>query len=329
MVPETSTLPSTDRISGLAEAPDRSWAAEIKARFGLNHRSVQHSFIVVPQGDRIPKILHQTYHTKFLPEAFLRNQEQLQRNNPNWEYRLYDDDDIETFIGDAYGPTILSYYKRINPKYGAARADLFRYLLMYKEGGAYLDIKSTLAQPIDTILRPDDQYWLSTWRNGPGEPHEGYGIWKDLRDLPQGEFQQWHIVTVAGHPFLRAVIDAVLMNIDRYHPCLHGVGRSGVIRVTGPVAYTRAIYPLLGQYRHRRVHGEVELGLAYSVLSKLAHTSFFKAHYLQLTEPVVDIGGVGGVIASLYTLGLDANILARRLARVVLPGPPTGMLSKQ
>ena len=200
---------------------------------------------------------------------------------------------------------------------------------MYKEGGVYLDIKSTFTQPIDAILRPDDQYWLATWRNGPGEPHERYGLWKDLQALPQGEFQQWHIVAVAGHPFLRAVIEAVLTNIDRYHPCLHGVGRSGVIRVTGPVAYTRAIYPLLGQHSHRRVRGEVELGLEYSVLGKLQHADFFKSHYLQLTEPVIALRGLGGAVADCYTFGLQAKAMARRLARLALSGPMRGVLSQR
>ncbi len=278
------------------------------------------------QGTHIPKIIHQTYPTTSLPDAFQQNQANLMRNNPDWEYRLYDDAAIERFIQEAYGSAMLDYYQRINPKYGAARADLFRYLLMYRQGGVYLDIKSTFTRPIGELLHPFDQYWLATWRNQPGEVHEKYGMWKDLWHLPDGEFQQWHIVTVAGHPFLRAVIDAVLTNIDRYHPCLHGVGRAGVIRVTGPVAYTKAIYPLLDHHSHRLVRGEDALGLAYSVLGKLAHTSYFKSHYLELTESVIELNGAKRALANLYTTGLDAKTRMRRTAKALLSAPLAGKL---
>lgn len=33
---------------------------------------------------------------------------------------------------------MLDYYKRIDDSYGAIKADLFRYLLIYKEGGYIL-----------------------------------------------------------------------------------------------------------------------------------------------------------------------------------------------
>lgn len=76
--------------------------------------------------------------------------------NPGWEHRLYDDADIEAFIRESYGDEILAYYHRIDRRYGAARADLFRYLLLYRLGGVYLDIKSTTVRPLDEVLRPDE-----------------------------------------------------------------------------------------------------------------------------------------------------------------------------
>jgi hypothetical protein len=263
------------------------------------------------QGETIPKVIHQTFGWQppagdggdplaGLPDPIRQNIESLKRDNPGWEHRLYNDADIERYIGLAYGPRILAYYHRIDPRFGAARADLFRYLVVYREGGVYLDIKSTFTQPIDTVIRPGDTYWLATWRNKAGEVHENYGVWRDLATLPDGEFQQWHIVAVPGHPFLRAVIDAVLTNIDRYDPVFHGAGRTGVIRVTGPIAYTKAIVPLLSQYPHRLVRGEDQLGLQYSFLGQLNHFKLFKTHYQSLTGSVVKMRGPQRVTAGIY-----------------------------
>ena len=35
-------------------------------------------------------------------------------------------------------------------------ADVFRYLAVYREGGVYLDVKSTVTCPLDEVLSPDD-----------------------------------------------------------------------------------------------------------------------------------------------------------------------------
>ena len=66
-----------------------------------------------------------------------------------------------------------------------------------------------------------------------------------------------------GHPFLKAVIESVLTNIDSYRPWLDGTGKIGVLRVSGPIAYTLAIHPLLGSHSHRKLRTNTELNLSY------------------------------------------------------------------
>jgi hypothetical protein len=251
---------------------------------------------VFPAGTAIPKIIHQTYPDAHqnLPSILEENVQRIKALNPGWEHRLYDDVDIAEFIESTYGPRVLDYYNRLNGKYGAARADLFRYLLLYRHGGVYLDIKASLERPLDSVLLPDDVYLLSRWRNGKGEPFEGWGIHSRLRKIGRQEFQQWHIIAAPGHPFLRAVIERVLRNIDSYSPAWHETGRSGVLGLTGPIAYTLAITPLLRQHRHRLVDSHDELGLIYSIFTSAiyeAHKSVFKYHYTELTEPVVKVSG--------------------------------------
>ena len=64
-----------------------------------------------------------------------------------------DDADINEYIGRAYGERLLGEFNRISPSYGATRADFFRYLLLYREGGVYLDIKSSMERPLDEVLQ--------------------------------------------------------------------------------------------------------------------------------------------------------------------------------
>lgn len=250
----------------------------------------------------IPRIIHQTFMTKRLPVELQQNVDAIKRLNPGWGHVLYDDADIRAFIRDQYGDPMLRYFERINPRYGVARADLFRYLLLYKQGGVYLDIKSTCTQPLDQLVRPEDQFLLSQWRNRPGEAHAGFGLAREVAHVAGGEFQQWHIVAAAGHPFLRAVIDAVLRNIDQYRPWLHGTGGIGVLRLTGPLAYTLAIYPLLPTAPHRRVQNETALGLQYSIYQTTSHRACYHLNYAALTESIVQMKGASQLPAYLYSV---------------------------
>ncbi len=245
-------------------------------------------------GTAVPKIIHQVYFSKQLPPIVQANVDKIRSMNPSWEYRFYDDDDMADYVGTQYGDAMLDSYCRINKKYGASRADFFRYLLMYKEGGVYLDIKSSMDRPLDAVLRPDDVYLLSRWRNSVGEMYEGWGMHDQLKEFGGHEFQQWHIIAAPGHPFLRAVIERVLDNIDRYNPLLHDTGKGGVLRVTGPIAYTQSITPLLQRNKYRLVDSQGDLGLVYSIFgaaSNLAHKSIFRFHYTELQEPVATLTG--------------------------------------
>jgi mannosyltransferase OCH1-like enzyme len=242
--------------------------------------------------DAIPKVIHQTYPVKAgLAADLSENINHTRALNPQWQYRLYDDADIEVFIVEYYGAAVLDCYRKINPDYGAARADLFRYLLIYALGGVYLDIKARVAQPFEDVITGSDRFILSQWDNDPQGSHPGWGVHPDLADVDGGEYQQWHIIAVAGHPYLKAVIEAVLNNIESYSAFKQGVGRLGVLRVTGPIAYTRAIESVKSMGVARVVDIYADFGIEYSIYqgldSQKTHGVFFKKHYTGLNSPVV------------------------------------------
>ncbi|HZP98714.1 MAG TPA: glycosyltransferase [Reyranella sp.] len=231
----------------------------------------------------IPKIIHQTVRAKEgLHPAYVDNIARLKAGNPGWEHRLYDNADIEAFIAGSYGAAMLKTYKRLNPVYGAMLADFFRYLLVYRQGGVYLDIKSSCRESLDAILRADDSYLLSHWRD------ERWGRYPELG--PLGEFQQWHIVAEPAHPFLAAVIERVEANIANYTPGRDGTGRLALFRLTGPIAYTLAIEPVRALHPHRLVDAEA-MGFQYTVFGADAppgaHMYTEKKHYSQMSESLV------------------------------------------
>ena len=129
---------------------------------------------------KIPRIIHQTHRTSDLHPELKDNVRILRERNPNYEYRFYGDKDIEAFIRENYPEEILTTYRMINPEYGPAKADYFRYLLMYKVGGVYLDIKSNCSKSFDEIIQEDDEIILTHWeqRFNPPDLNNTYGtVW--------------------------------------------------------------------------------------------------------------------------------------------------------
>lgn len=242
---------------------------------------------------KIPKIIHQSYMSRELPPALSENIERIKSINTNWEYRFYDNNDIVDFISKNYSPYILECYNKINPKYGAARADFFRYLAIYKEGGVWLDIKSFTSEPLDKVLQIDDLFLLSQWQNKMCEPFQNWGLHESLVHIPGGEFQQWHIISVPRNPFIKAVIERVLININKYDPKVDGVGTHGILNTTGPNAYTLAIVPLLKKYKHRFVDSNRDLKLEYSIFSNgdistnYLHQKIYENYYCRLIDSVI------------------------------------------
>jgi len=87
--------------------------------------------------NQIPKILHQTWKSSALTERFERNARMWRKVLPDYEYRFYNDSMIFKWF-DEHFPTYAEFTRTI--RNGGALADIFRYAVLYIEGGVYVDI---------------------------------------------------------------------------------------------------------------------------------------------------------------------------------------------
>jgi mannosyltransferase OCH1-like enzyme len=92
-----------------------------------------------PEYTPVPLVIYQTWHSKSLPPKMSECVEKLKSTNPAFDHYLYDDNDCRAFIKENYDADVLAAYDKLIP--GAYKADLWRYCVLYKMGGIYLDIK--------------------------------------------------------------------------------------------------------------------------------------------------------------------------------------------
>jgi mannosyltransferase OCH1-like enzyme len=251
----------------------------------------------------IPKILHQTIENvdQLLPE-YSANIKNILRMNPDWQHRLYTSIEREDFIRRNFDKRILAAYLSIDPRYGAARADFFRYLVIFQEGGLYLDIKSTALKKLNSVISPIDKFVTAQWPNQiNGVDLSDIGIHEDL-SFP--EYQNWFILASPKSIVIERVIERVMANIKNYRPIKTGVGKIGVLRTTGPIAYSLVVQEFVAS-EEVRLSTNDDLGFSPTIYPILDNRNPFpnkqnSAHYSELRIPVIKRSTLQSIFVAIF-----------------------------
>jgi len=125
--------------------------------FSKKHNDIP-SWQLPKQHSIIPLNIFQTWHTLNLPPKMKENVELLQRQNPEFKYYLYDDNMCREFIKNNFDENIVYSFDKLKP--GAYKADLWRYCVLYINGGIYLDIKYKCVNNFKLIELTDKEYLI-------------------------------------------------------------------------------------------------------------------------------------------------------------------------
>lgn len=207
----------------------------------------------IENNGEINKTIYRTYYDLDKISLFQKAINKTALNMPSYRQVYYDDNDIEKFIKENYSERILKAYLSINPDYGPARADFFRYLIIYKYGGIYLDIKSAVMENMEEeIKNHKDKLLVSKGREGNINYPNDFGLipcflnnydWSDFSGIIYGEYNNWHIIAPAGHSVLGKVIQQIVSNIESGLKNVHNYenGEYSVLVLTGPIMYARVV----------------------------------------------------------------------------------------
>jgi len=91
------------------------------------------------KSENIPLKVYTCWHTKSLPPKMEENYYSLVRNNPELEFSLFDETECRNFIKRYFDKSVLNAYDSLIPS--SYKSDLWRYCVLHKNGGIYIDIK--------------------------------------------------------------------------------------------------------------------------------------------------------------------------------------------
>ena len=163
----------------------------------------------------IPLKIYQTWYTKDLPELLQKNMDMLKKQNPEFKFFLFDDNDCREFIQQYFDISVLEAFDKLIP--GAYKADLFRYCVLYIHGGIYLDIKYYGIYGFKFITLTDTEYLV--W----DLPISGRGIYNAL------------MICKAGNQLLWKAIQTIVENVSN---SFYG---TSTLEPTGPILLKKLI----------------------------------------------------------------------------------------
>ena len=102
--------------------------------------------------DYIPKVIYKTGIDDYdkLPQRLKDIFKGNLKINPNFTIRYYSDKDSREFIRNNFSKDIISAYDKLIP--GAYKADMFRYCILYKNGGVYSDLTQSILKPLESFI---------------------------------------------------------------------------------------------------------------------------------------------------------------------------------
>lgn len=230
---------------------------------------------------KIPKVCYQTWSSKSIDDLTPSTREVVLKNrrlNPDIRFELWDDADIDAFMVKEFPGEINAAFQSLNRLFGATRADFFRYCVLYKYGGLYLDIKSGFKNSnfFGTVVFPDDIALLD--------------VRKDIEEYRilwgYGAHEQWFLAFAPGHPYLERMISRMVRSIKlRILPPAEDTKKM-ILRITGPDALAASIHDAVVDYglKHREIN--YNKYLRYSAMGVFRNPEYnsTRKHYSELDQ---------------------------------------------
>jgi mannosyltransferase OCH1-like enzyme len=184
-------------------------------QFCTDRKIKRDSYII----NNVPLTIYSTWHSYDVPKNMYNAVQKLLKINPEFEYFLYSEDDCRKFIKFNFEADVVSAFDTLKPL--SYKSDLWRYCILYKMGGIYLDIKYYSVIPLINIIKKNPEIFV-----------------RDIHMNCNNEFTGIYtafIMSSPKNPIFRACID------DIVNSCKFKLYKSGTLDVTGPCLLGRVI----------------------------------------------------------------------------------------
>ncbi|CAL1147883.1 unnamed protein product [Cladocopium goreaui] len=152
---------------------------------------------------RIPCVVHQTWQTHQLSDQQKRCVNTWKSKNPECEHRLWNDTEIAALCQEKSPGLIWPIWDGLSP---VQRADVFRYLVLWDQGGYYADIDVRCHRPVADFPVPKDVNMIVGYEAGR-RLEEAVREKVDFSRVEQ--FENWFLASAPGNPVLLRTLEII------------------------------------------------------------------------------------------------------------------------
>ena len=182
--------------------------------------------------DKIPKNIFQTWADHTFSDC---RPMKIIEMNPNYNYWLFNDTEMEYFMNnimkDEFDGNLTKAFNLIDDVNGAAKADIWRYAVLWKYGGVYIDFDAVCWKSFDDMIKSktgskfivsfakqkeynDLNRFLNLNTNNQHDPNENVLKWLRINNSYHTmRTIQWMIISAPKSIILTRVIQMVIDNI--------------------------------------------------------------------------------------------------------------------
>ena len=161
---------AVNKMRKLAANKMRKLAANKMKKITLRYMEFRNRHVV----PIIPLHIYQAWHTDDLPNSVRTCIQNIKQTNPEFEHHLFNNHMCREFIKNNFAQEIVDTYDLIIPY--AIKIDLWRYCVLYKNGGVYLDVKYSCINNFKFYYLSDKEYFCKDLDS----PHSQGGIYNAL-----------------------------------------------------------------------------------------------------------------------------------------------------
>jgi len=167
----------------------------------------------------VPLTIYHSWGSNRVPAKMKENIYSLLDSNPEFDYYLYSDEACYKFIKEHFDNNVAEAFNALKP--GAYKSDLWRYCVLYINGGVYIDIKYNTLKPL-----------IETVKNSPT-------LYVNDRDIGivgiNNCFYNGFMISPPNNVVLKDCIDEIVEN------CKQKLYKSNALDITGPCLLGRMI----------------------------------------------------------------------------------------
>ncbi len=191
-----------------------------------------------PPNQRIPPVVYQTWVDNKFGKTHTRSLLNFRNINKNLSFKIFTNSMMEEYMQENWGnKSIYMIFK--NSLIGPLKSDIFRYCILYDQGGYYFDISRGCKIPLTKLHDKNTKFIITYEDTDCYIPPNNSNIL--LFKRPFSHILQWGLAFEKKNKFLKLLINEITKAYPYYKDKTFENPKLAILNFTGPGMYTKVM----------------------------------------------------------------------------------------